>query len=103
MTDTDDEERKAARRARIAAAVTPRGNGGMSGYERVITAHADARQARRRPADWSLWRDKPTALVWQAVALSLDTDPDPNPPEFLDCFPQDFQRRMRIAQPDGLG
>ena len=70
----------------------------MYGYERAIEAAAEARRARRRPADWSLWRDMPTALVWQAVALSLDTDPDANQPIFVDCFPQDFPRRLRIAE-----
>jgi hypothetical protein len=58
------------------------------------------------PADWDTWGDIPDVEVWKAVALSLNHEPehlaglDLRPAwgtSFDDC-PQEFQRRLKIAE-----
>jgi hypothetical protein len=56
-------------------------------------------------ADWELWGSVLSAEVWQAVALSLDLDPegldiDWRPADYSDPFescPVEFKRRLKIA------
>ena len=57
-------------------------------------------------ADWDRWADIPVAEVWEAVALSLDYEPDKLPgidwhpisgDVFEDC-PSEFRRRLAIAE-----
>ena len=98
MSDSDHQRNAAgeAFRRRVAAAVTPRGSGW--GYEQAAEKAAAEARTRQRAPNWDFWRQMVTAPVWQAVALSLNTDPDQNPPTALDCFPTGFEMRLRIAE-----
>ena len=56
-------------------------------------------------ADWNLWADMEQAEIWEAVALSLDIEPNSLPGldfrpivggPFDDC-PDEFKRRLKLA------
>ena len=50
------------------------------------------------PVDWDMWRRMPTAMLWEAVALSLNSDPGDQIPPDAAYFPADYPKRLRIAE-----
>ena len=58
-----------------------------------------------RPVNWTVWRNIPEAKLWQAVALSLDIDPDKVQHNRDSCMAesylfdesQEFKDRMQVA------
>ncbi|MEI6195784.1 MAG: hypothetical protein WCS42_15800 [Verrucomicrobiota bacterium] len=90
----------AAGRTEVSAAPPPleriRGGGGVS---------IRPKQREGAAADWQTWGDMIQAQVWEAVALSLDLEPEKLPGLdwraidgniFGDC-PEEFRRRLKIA------
>jgi hypothetical protein len=50
------------------------------------------------PPDWSLWKFLPSLRLWQAVALSLNLEPDAHSGAEAKTLPDDFHKRLRIAK-----
>lgn len=50
------------------------------------------------PVDWDMWRNMPTAMLWEAVALSLNNDPGERASADRANFAADYPKRLRIAE-----
>ena len=90
------------RRRRMAAAVTPRGSGGLSSIERVRQRH----EAAAEPTiDWDMWRSMATVELVDALALSVGCSPDSMQSQYSATQAREFSKRLRVAEshcgPDG--
>lgn len=50
------------------------------------------------PVDWGMWGSMPTAMLWEAVALSLGNEPGENIAADAAYFGADYPKRLRIAE-----
>jgi hypothetical protein len=65
---------------------------------RAYRATANPEPTFDQKPDWAKWANMPTCELWQAVALSLDLEPDALPRASLDEYPDDkFRQRLRVA------
>jgi hypothetical protein len=52
----------------------------------------------QRNVDWDLWRNMPTARLWEAVALSLGNNPGSQTNGSASYFDDDYPKRLRVAK-----
>lgn len=68
--------------------------------ERVVRGSGVQRRFVRvqRNVDWDLWRNMPTAEIWEAVALSLGNSPITSSNGSASYYDDDYSKRLRIAK-----
>ena len=83
------------RRRRMAAAVTPRGSGGLSSIERIRQNY----EAAAEPTiDWDMWRSMATVELVDALALSVGCSPDSMLSQYSAAQASEFAKRLRVAE-----
>lgn len=65
----------------------------MMGHRRIIVPKQPG-----GPVDWDMWCTMPTAMLWEAVALSLGHEPGDEVPADPAYFDTDYPKRLRIAE-----
>ncbi len=66
----------------------------------AVVSKLRRKQSRPRAPrpEWDTWRELPTAMLWEAVALSLDAAPDPEIQDDPESYrPKDYEKRLLTA------
>lgn len=74
------------------------GGGVSGGATAMLARHGRRFVSVARNVDWDMWRDMPTAELWEAVALSLGNSPVPISNGSASYYDADYSKRLRIAK-----